>query len=99
MIGDKQPSRLTFPTIEVQDGVIELALEQPQEDLEGTIVSIGMDEPPIEQLWIKGDARKMYLEMLESCEELLIAGYPGCLGCGGPNSEEDWNEISRREKF
>jgi len=29
--------------------------------------------------------------------ELIIAGYPGCIGCGGPGAEEEWDEKSHRE--
>ena len=31
-----------------------------------------------------------------ACRELLEAGYPGCIGCGGPNSELPWNEVKNR---
>ena len=31
--------------------------------------------------------------------DLLEAGYPGCVGCGGPGAEGDWNEEVRRASF
>ena len=35
--------------------------------------------------------------ILEIIRELIDAGYPGCVGCGGPGSEEVWDEIQNRE--
>ena len=29
--------------------------------------------------------------------ELIMAGYPGCIGCGGPGAEVEWDEKSHRE--
>ncbi len=29
--------------------------------------------------------------------ELIIAGYPGCVGCGGPGAEEVWDEDQNRQ--
>ena len=32
-------------------------------------------------------------------DELLRAGYPGCLGCGGPHAEGDWDEVASRRNM
>tara|TARA_B110000037_G_scaffold187730_1_gene218531 strand:+ start:329 stop:775 length:447 start_codon:yes stop_codon:yes gene_type:complete len=93
-LGEKQPSRLTFPQItEGPDIAVEmLTLE---EELNGIIMQISHDEPDSEILWIKGD-NILWLDIIDSCEDLLSAGYPGCVGCGGPNSEQKWNESNQR---
>jgi hypothetical protein len=36
---------------------------------------------------------------VEHVEDLLDAGYPGCIGCAGPGAEGEWDEISQRAKF
>ena len=93
-LGEKQPSRLTFPQItEGPDIAVEmLTLE---EELNGIIMQISHDEPDSEILWIKGD-NILWLDIIDACEDLLSAGYPGCIGCGGPNSEQKWNESNQR---
>ena len=30
--------------------------------------------------------------------DLSDAGYPGCLGCGGPHTEGEWDETSSRQE-
>ena len=36
-------------------------------------------------------------ELDKIIRELIHAGYPGCVGCGGPGSEEAWDENKNRE--
>ena len=37
-------------------------------------------------------------EMIEKIIlHLIDAGYPGCIGCGGPGAEEIWDENKNRE--
>ncbi len=31
--------------------------------------------------------------------ELVLAGYPGCIGCGGPGAEEIWDEKQHRDNI
>ena len=38
------------------------------------------------------------VSLKEQVLDLLAAGYPGCIGCGGPGSEEEWNESLRRSE-
>jgi hypothetical protein len=33
------------------------------------------------------------------CSELLLAGYPGCSGCGYRDEEEKWDESSHRQRL
>ena len=35
----------------------------------------------------------------ESIQKLIRAGYPGCVGCGGKDALEPWDEIASRERL
>tara|TARA_Y100001954_G_C15496676_1_gene447745 strand:- start:245 stop:673 length:429 start_codon:yes stop_codon:yes gene_type:complete len=35
--------------------------------------------------------------MEQIIRELIDAGYPGCVGCGGPGAEEEWDENKNRD--
>ena len=93
------PSRLIFPVAEFGEfESIEIELLEPEIDLTDIIVVIGMIEPDENVCWIESDITQGWKWLLESCHDLLEAGYPGCVGCGGPNSEEPWNELEYRSK-
>ena len=92
-ISDIVPSKISFPElsyIESQEIILECS---------GNNFYIGEEEKSEEYCWVKShksetgeswdDFRKMVLE-------LAIAGYPGCIGCGGPGSEEIWDESNSR---
>ena len=93
-LGEKQPARLTFPQI-TEGTVIAVEMLTLEEELDGVIMQISHNEPDSDILWIKGD-NDLWLDILNACDELLSAGYPGCLGCGGPNSEQKWDELNQR---
>jgi hypothetical protein len=84
MIADHVPSKLELP--KVVNG--ELAIVG--------IAQIGGLEPPLEICWVPNCG---WSEFSEQVLELLEAGYPGCIGCGGPGAEEEWNEEVRRGLF
>ena len=93
-LGEKQPARLTFPQL-AEGPVITVEMLTLEEELSGKIIQISHNEPDSDILWIKGD-NILWLDIIDACEELLSAGYPGCIGCGGPNSEQKWNESNQR---
>jgi hypothetical protein len=93
-LGEKQPSRLTFPQI-TEGTAIAVEMLTLEEELDGRIIQISHNEPDSDILWINGD-NILWLDIIDACEELLFAGYPGCVGCGGPNSEQKWNEFNQR---
>jgi len=93
-LGEKQPSRLIFPQI-IEGPEITVEMLVLEEQLNGVIMQISHNEPDSDILWIKGD-NDLWLDILDACDELLSAGYPGCLGCGGPNSERKWDELNQR---
>ena len=57
---------------------------------------IGGDEPGQDLVWITGNTHDIWNRYLRVMIELSSAGYPGCVGCGGPGAEEEWNEELRR---
>ena len=61
--------------------------------------SIGMKEPDISQVWIPMENNVGFSELIEQVLKLAAAGYPGCVGCGGPDAEEMWDEKSIRLGF
>lgn len=61
--------------------------------------SIGMKEPNISQVWIPMENNVGFSELIEQVLKLAAAGYPGCVGCGGPDAEEMWDEKSIRLGF
>ena len=84
LIADHVPSKIDLPNVVTGDfAVIGLA-------------HIGGREPPIEVCWVPDCG---WEEFSEQILDLLEAGYPGCIGCGGPGAEEEWNEEFRRDQF
>ena len=61
--------------------------------------SIGMKEPNISQVWIPMENNVGFSELIEQVLKLAAAGYPGSVGCGGPDAEEMRDEKSIRLGF
>ena len=58
---------------------------------------IGPEEPNnIDCLWIPTEISTFWEDFEYKILHLVEAGYPGCIGCGGPGSEEAWNENKYR---
>ena len=97
-MGDAQPSRLEFPsTLEHDLETIDFSLANPVEGLSEHVVRVGELEPEADTCWVPWSLDEAWPTVLEACLDLLAAGYPGCVGCGGPNSEKPWNEKRSRE--
>ena len=83
-ISDNIPSRIEFP--EIKPGEFQIT----------GIAHFGQTQPSIDICWVPDCSWEDFkIQVLD----LLEAGYPGCVGCGGPGSEEEWNEQSRRSQF
>ena len=83
-ISDNVPSKLDLPEVIIGDlSVVGLA-------------QIGGMRPEIEVCWVPDSN---FSDFEEQVLDLLEAGYPGCIGCGGPGSEGDWNEAIRRAEI
>ena len=93
LVSESIPSRLIFPeAIFDSKEVIIISLKKPEEYLDGELIKIGLNEPDEDTCWIETNIERGWKLLLEACRELLLAGYPGCIGCGGPNAEKPWNE-------
>ena len=94
-ISDFQPERLHFPTFELRPcSDVELYVRATGKLR--MIASIGMTEPAPNVRWVKMEQIPGWKEVVVVCNELHVAGYPGCVGCGGPNSEMPWDEQKSR---
>ena len=100
MMGDAQPSRLSFPSvIEVEAPFIEVEQAIEESAKTSQIVRLGPEEPAVNVCWIPLETDDAWAAILEASEDLLEAGYPGCAGCGGPNSERPWDEEKFRQSW
>ena len=92
-ISDIVPSKISFP---------ELSYIESQEILfecSGNNFYIGEEEKSEEYCWVKShksETGESWDDFRNMVLELAIAGYPGCIGCGGPGSEEIWDEANSR---
>ena len=54
------------------------------------------NEPDVNINWLPSNKLNAVTRFIQMVEELAEAGYPGCVGCGGPGSDEEWDEVSAR---
>lgn len=98
-MADAQPSKLEFPQIETHE-LDSVDVYGPEDtSLARHSIRLGVSEPSPDTCWIPLEATIAWGHVLSACYELLVAGYPGCVGCGGPNSEDPWNEHQSRQKW
>lgn len=91
-MADAMPQRLEFPEITV--GTFSVLKEG------NTLLHINTAEPEsIDALWLPYNQQEIIKEIIQMCSELLLAGFPGCSGCGYLDDEENWNEASHRERL
>ncbi|MBT4391144.1 MAG: hypothetical protein HOJ64_01560 [Euryarchaeota archaeon] len=50
----------------------------------------------LDVIWIQNSPKLFWIDFEMRIIKLVEAGYPGCIGCGGPGSEEIWNEQHNR---
>ncbi len=91
-IGDSMPQRLHFPT--VNQGVF--SVKQGGR----AVLAFTEHEPSsIETLWLPYSTSELLDQLIQMCSELLLAGYPGCSGCGYRDEEEEWDESAHRQRI
>ena len=99
-MSDYQPAKLHFPTFETSSRNEVCIYQRQQEGSELQIIaSIGMEKPGPDVRWVKFPTQKGWSEVISACHELHEAGYPGCIGCGGANSELPWDENKSRSRL
>ena len=92
-MSDALPQRITFPSLLTGEYLI-------VKDLENKIILTNREiSESYETLWLPMQTN-LVLPMLEQmCSELLLAGYPGCEGCGFRENEDVWDEILSRNNL
>jgi hypothetical protein len=96
-ISDALPSMIREPIIKIKSlsKVVSISCDS------GILAQIGGDEPELEVCWIMDSGEgieKLWARFLKDVSDLLIAGYPGCVDCGGPYSEGVWDELASRAR-
>ena len=96
-IGEKIPQRANLPKHQVSDSkgieIYQMNSGNPEQ-----IIYIGNVVPNVEVCWVEMEIAEGFIAIIESCQQLLDAGYPGCVGCEGSIQEGRWNEIEFRHK-
>ena len=92
-MSDALPQRITFPSLLIGEYLI-------VKDLKNQIILTNQEvSESNETLWLPMQTN-LVLPMLEQmCSELLLAGYPGCEGCGFRENEDVWDEILSRNNL
>ena len=91
-MADSMPQRLEFPII--QEGTFSVSKN------DNPLFIIHPDEPMNkEQLWLPFQTTRLVSDLIQMCSELLLAGYPGCSGCGYRDEEVEWDEIAHRNRL
>lgn len=98
-IADAQPSKLEFPKLMVHGLDLVDVHRGAMEGQSSHSIRLGPTEPDHETCWIPYPTLTAWNHVMDACRELLLAGYPGCVGCGGPNSEDPWDELQSRKKW
>ncbi len=60
---------------------------------------ISSHPPNNDEVWIPLPLASSFEKLISETLALARAGYPGCLGCGGPDAEEPWDESAARLRF
>ena len=93
-LADVQPARTMFPHFVLgNEDAISLVVPETGD----VIGRCSLDEPGPETVWIPMEPTEAWAAISTITDDLLRAGYPGCLGCGGPHTEGAWDERSSRQ--
>jgi len=93
-ISDDLPGMLNEPEVQSGSREIEVIIEKSM------IIQIGGAPPEDSICWVPSDDLvDSWIQFSQVVIDLLIAGYPGCVGCAGPAAEAPWLEVVQRELF
>jgi len=93
-LADVQPARTTFPHFVLGD---QDAISMILPETGAVLGRCSLDEPEPETVWLFMEPTDAWAAISTISDDLLRAGYPGCLGCGGPHTEGTWDERSSRQ--
>lgn len=96
-MSDYQPAKIDYPEyISSELNAIDVFQMRRDSNEFEHLAHVSLNEPKLTVRWVKMDVDEGWKHILESCKDLHEAGYPGCIGCGGPNSELPWDEPKNR---
>lgn len=91
-MADSMPQRLEFP--EISTGPFSVVRDGKN------LFDFQLDVPSDETaLWLPFDVKELMIDFIQMSSELLLAGYPGCSGCGYRDDEEKWDESTHRKRI
>ena len=96
-ISDSLPSLLREPDVSSEMHWTYVCIKVDGE----LIARIAGYEPSLDACWIPETGEgieNLWSRFIQNVSDLLIAGYPGCVGCGGPGSEGVWDETASRAR-
>lgn len=92
-MSDALPQRVTFPSIVTDEHLTVI-------DTEGRTILTNQGSPStFETLWLPLRTEIVLPALEQMCSELLLAGYPGCEGCGYRENEDEWDEETSRKNL
>ena len=94
-------------SLEISDGIPKL-IREPTVTIGGNssveisgLAYFGSVEPDVTICWVPTSQlsiEKVWQKWVAQIHDLMSAGYPGCVGCGGPGSEGVWDELASRAR-
>ncbi len=82
---------------------VDFRVREGEEVLIETLGEIGgriaTHPPKSEEVWLPLPLVTTFEQLIGETLALARAGYPGCLGCGGPDAEEPWDEHAARVRL
>ena len=60
---------------------------------------IGLEAPDESEVWVPIDMQTGLDLLSKEIIALASAGYPACAGCGGPDAETPWDELTIRKSY
>ena len=92
-MSDALPQRITFPHISTGENLV-------VKDTNGRMILTNQEAPSsMETLWLPLKTDIVLPAVEQMCSELLLAGYPGCEGCGFRENEDEWDEKMSRNNL
>ena len=92
-MSDALPQRITFPSLVEGE---QLMVKNLQNQI---ILTNQRRSESMETLWLPMKTDEVLPLLEQMCSELLLAGYPGCEGCGFRENEDVWDEELSRNNL
>ena len=97
-ISDHIPQRAIFPK-HVENKENNIKIYDCSKKVPKLIIEVSLVEPEMDVCWVNMTAEVGFTAVIDSCLQLLEAGYPGCIGCDDSIQEGRWNEKKFRNSL